>query len=586
MPARSRPRTRWRTTARAFRSTALPVEERYDLVVVGGGISGLAAAWFYRRAAGRTRASSSSTTTTISAAMPGATSSPSTAASCSATAAASRSHSPGTNYSDVAKACCASSGSTSRGSRRAFDRTSLFFARARARRVLLARSVRTRPAGAGRARVGRRRRARAASGQCQAARRVHRRVPDSRRRARRSCVALYDAARDPLAGRNSRRSATILKSTSYRDYLDQVLRLQRRSGELLSGPHARLLRARLRRGAGRGRARPRLSRLRAASGCRARQRGLAASPTSTISPTATPRSRGCWCARCCRTSRPGTRMDDVVLAPFDYGELDRDGQNVRIRLDSTCIDVRNAGDERARRLCARRRARIASRPRHAVLACFHMMIPHIMPELPAAAARRAGAERQDAARLHQRAGAQLAAWIALKVHDISAPMSFSQPGQARFPGQSRRLSSSARSGRADAAASGARAGRAQPGPRRARRSFASASGKLFAMTFADFEDADPRRARPHARRRADSPARATSRRSPSTAGRTATATSPTRCSIARRLRRTFSSRRGSRWPRRDRQFRRRRRRLCAPRHRPGGARGARAGGVRRGDRAL
>src|SRR5438445_9782496 len=30
----------------------LPIEERYDLVVVGGGISGLAAAWFYRRAVG------------------------------------------------------------------------------------------------------------------------------------------------------------------------------------------------------------------------------------------------------------------------------------------------------------------------------------------------------------------------------------------------------------------------------------------------------------------------------------------------------------------------------------------------------
>ena len=30
----------------------LPVEESYDLVVVGGGISGLAAAWFFRRAAG------------------------------------------------------------------------------------------------------------------------------------------------------------------------------------------------------------------------------------------------------------------------------------------------------------------------------------------------------------------------------------------------------------------------------------------------------------------------------------------------------------------------------------------------------
>ena len=41
-----------RATARRFSVESLPAEERYDLVVVGGGISGLAAAWFYRRARG------------------------------------------------------------------------------------------------------------------------------------------------------------------------------------------------------------------------------------------------------------------------------------------------------------------------------------------------------------------------------------------------------------------------------------------------------------------------------------------------------------------------------------------------------
>ena len=35
---------------KTFALDGVPIEERYDLVVVGGGISGLAAAWFYRRA--------------------------------------------------------------------------------------------------------------------------------------------------------------------------------------------------------------------------------------------------------------------------------------------------------------------------------------------------------------------------------------------------------------------------------------------------------------------------------------------------------------------------------------------------------
>src|SRR5689334_15613310 len=35
-----------------FKSDTRAAEERYDLLVVGGGISGLAAAWFYRRAVG------------------------------------------------------------------------------------------------------------------------------------------------------------------------------------------------------------------------------------------------------------------------------------------------------------------------------------------------------------------------------------------------------------------------------------------------------------------------------------------------------------------------------------------------------
>ncbi len=38
---------------------------------------------------------------------------------------------------------------------------------------------------------------------------------------------------------------------------------------------------------------------------------------------------------------PGRTMEDIVLAPFDYALIDRPGNAVRIRLNSTAVDVRN-----------------------------------------------------------------------------------------------------------------------------------------------------------------------------------------------------------------------------------------------------
>ncbi len=66
--------------AHALRDGRLPpppqdTGERYDLIVVGAGISGLAAAHFYRAQRGAAAAFSFSTTTMISAVMPSATNS-------------------------------------------------------------------------------------------------------------------------------------------------------------------------------------------------------------------------------------------------------------------------------------------------------------------------------------------------------------------------------------------------------------------------------------------------------------------------------------------------------------------------------
>ena len=205
-----------------------------------------------------------------------------------------------------------------------------------------------------------------------------------------------------------------------------------------------------------------------------------------------------------------------------------------------------------------------------------MMIPHLMPELPAAQRDGAGAERQDADRLHQCAGAQLAPLGRAEGQRHFRADVVPQPRRARLSGQPRRLSASARSGRADVPASRACA-RARPtrASRRAQQ-FQIGQAKLLQMTFADFEAQNSRRARPHARAPADFRARATSRRSPSTAGRMATAMWRIRCSTATIMTKTMRARAADGRPRGDRQFRRRRRRLCASRHRSGGARGARA----------
>ena len=42
---------------------------------------------------------------------------------------------------------------------------------------------------------------------------------------------------------------------------------------------------------------------------------------------------------------PGSTMEDVVEAPFDYARLDVEGQAVRVRLQSTCVHVAQARDK-------------------------------------------------------------------------------------------------------------------------------------------------------------------------------------------------------------------------------------------------
>ena len=82
---------------------------------------------------------------------------------------------------------------------------------------------------------------------------------------------------------------------------------------------------------------------------------------------------------------PGSTMEDLVTSRVDYSLLDRPSNNTRIRLNATGVDVRHTPDEShvdVTYISGGRPQRV--RGRHAILACYNHVIPHIAPELPAA----------------------------------------------------------------------------------------------------------------------------------------------------------------------------------------------------------
>ena len=82
---------------------------------------------------------------------------------------------------------------------------------------------------------------------------------------------------------------------------------------------------------------------------------------------------------------PGHTMDDIVLAAFDYAKLDQPKAAVRLRLNSTAVSVRNVGD--GVHIGYSRGGQLAQvRGKRCILACYNMMIPYLLKDLPAAQA--------------------------------------------------------------------------------------------------------------------------------------------------------------------------------------------------------
>ncbi|MCY4565643.1 MAG: FAD-dependent oxidoreductase, partial [Gammaproteobacteria bacterium] len=79
-------------------------------------------------------------------------------------------------------------------------------------------------------------------------------------------------------------------------------------------------------------------------------------------------------------------VDDLVTARLDYSRLDRPGQPLKIRLNSTAINVvHDDVPERSGQALVTyftNGQAYRARAEHVVLACYNMMIPHLCPTLP------------------------------------------------------------------------------------------------------------------------------------------------------------------------------------------------------------
>jgi spermidine dehydrogenase len=84
---------------------------------------------------------------------------------------------------------------------------------------------------------------------------------------------------------------------------------------------------------------------------------------------------------------PGRTAQDSVTATVDYTQLDRAGAPIRVRLGSTAARVRHVGPATSARevevVYGRDQKTYAVRAKGVVLACWNMMIPYLCEDLPA-----------------------------------------------------------------------------------------------------------------------------------------------------------------------------------------------------------
>jgi spermidine dehydrogenase len=411
-----------------YRVDDLAVKETYDLIVVGGGISGLAAAWFYRKAhgddahilvldnhddfGGHAKRNEFTLGTRRIIGYGGSQSL----------------QSPKTLWSDAAKGLLSDLSIDIARFNTAFER-GLYASLGLARGLFFARETFGRDV--------------LVTGDAMSLDSLDKRPPNAKpvqdlvadfpisETGKKQLLALYDPSRDPLPGKSNDEKLKIIKTTSYRDYLIKIWGCGEEVANCFQGRPLGFF--------GLGADAVAAAELRTFG-----YPGFAAlklpvdihpeylEPYIYHFPDGNASLARMLVRALIPDVAPGHTMEDVVLAPFNYDRLDRAGQNVRIRLDSTCVDVRHTKD-RVSVGYVRGGALHRVAARHVVLACFHMMIPHIVPELPE--------KQREALALNVKTPLVYTnvlvrdwqPWVKLKVFDISAPMSFHNHVALDFP---------------------------------------------------------------------------------------------------------------------------------------------------------
>jgi len=81
---------------------------------------------------------------------------------------------------------------------------------------------------------------------------------------------------------------------------------------------------------------------------------------------------------------PGTTMPELALGKVDYSKLDRASNSVKVRLNSTAVDVRHTPKQSHVDVTYIRGGKPERvRGKHVVMACYNAIIPHIVPEVRA-----------------------------------------------------------------------------------------------------------------------------------------------------------------------------------------------------------